>query len=108
MLKDQISIPYQPTHWDPSPRFILIYLLDMLHLQHTIKSLLQITRLVSDIHFIIHTFFSFQDELADKYDVKGIPYLVIMDSQGTIIDKEGRGTVQTDCGTEIPGKWRKT
>ncbi|XP_048759645.1 nucleoredoxin-like [Ostrea edulis] len=49
-----------------------------------------------------------RDELADKYDVKGIPYLVIMDSQGTIIDKEGRGTVQTDCGTEIPGKWRKT
>ncbi|XP_061181171.1 uncharacterized protein LOC133189790 isoform X1 [Saccostrea echinata] len=49
-----------------------------------------------------------RENLAKKYGVSGIPYLVIMDSQGNILDKEGRGTVQSFSGSTLPEKWKKS
>lgn len=43
---------------------------------------------------------------AEKYAVRGIPYLVIIDQHGNIVDKEGRGTVETASGTQLPEKWK--
>lgn len=48
----------------------------------------------------------FQESLAEKYGVRGIPYLVIIDQHGNIVDKEGRGTVETASGTQLPEKWK--
>lgn len=48
----------------------------------------------------------FQESLAEKYAVRGIPYLVIIDQHGNIVDKEGRGTVETASGTQLPEKWK--
>lgn len=47
-----------------------------------------------------------RESLAEKYGVRGIPYLVIIDQHGTIVDKEGRGTVETASGTQLPEKWK--
>lgn len=48
----------------------------------------------------------FQESLAEKYGVRGIPYLVIIDQHGNIVDKEGRETVETASGTQLPEKWK--
>lgn len=49
----------------------------------------------------------FQEKLAEEYGVRGIPCLIIMDTEGNIIDREGRGTVQTASGSKLPEKWKK-
>jgi len=37
-----------------------------------------------------------KEELSKKYEVRGIPTLILLDKNGKIIDKEGRGKVSGD------------
>ncbi|XP_022319409.2 nucleoredoxin-like [Crassostrea virginica] len=48
-----------------------------------------------------------REKLAEEYGVRGIPCLIIMDTEGNIIDREGRGTVQTASDSKLPEKWKK-
>ena len=46
------------------------------------------------------------NNLKKKFEVRGIPALVIVDSKGNTITKNGRGDVSKDAKTAIAG-WRK-
>lgn len=46
-----------------------------------------------------------QTKLGEKYGVRGIPTLIILDKDGNIKDAEARGTAQNCQGTELPAKW---
>ena len=43
-------------------------------------------------------------DLKEKFEVRGIPKLVIIDSEGNLITSDGRGEVQ-DFGKKTYGKW---
>ena len=45
-----------------------------------------------------------RQQLQEKYDVQGIPSLVIVDDQGNLITKEGRSEMG-DSGAEALAKW---
>ena len=47
-----------------------------------------------------------QQKLADKYGVRGIPTLVILDKDGNIKDANARGTAQNTSGNELPDSWK--
>lgn len=47
-----------------------------------------------------------QQKLADKYGVRGIPTLVILDKDGKIKDANARGTAQNASGAELPDNWK--
>lgn len=47
----------------------------------------------------------FQAKLGEKYGVRGIPTLIILDKDGNIKDAEARGTAQNCPGDKLPDKW---
>ncbi|XP_022313533.2 tryparedoxin-like [Crassostrea virginica] len=47
-----------------------------------------------------------KQKLADKYGVRGIPTLVILDKDGNIKDANARGTAQNTSGNELPDSWK--
>lgn len=46
-----------------------------------------------------------QAKLGEKYGVRGIPTLIILDKDGNIKDAEARGTAQNCPGDKLPDKW---
>jgi len=46
------------------------------------------------------------DELSKKFGVSGIPYLVVLKSDGTVITKDGRSAVQRQGAAAIK-TWKK-
>lgn len=46
-----------------------------------------------------------QGKLGEKYGVRGIPTLIVLDKDGNIKDAEARGTAQNCPGDKLPDKW---
>lgn len=44
-------------------------------------------------------------KLGEKYGVRGIPTLIVLDKDGNIKDAEARGTAQNCPGDKLPDKW---
>ena len=45
-------------------------------------------------------------KLSEEFDVSGIPYLVVLKADGTLITKEGRGAVSKQ-GADVVKEWKK-
>ena len=46
-----------------------------------------------------------RQQLQEKYDVQGIPSLVIVDDQGNLITKEGRSQMSSSDGAQALSEW---
>jgi hypothetical protein len=46
-----------------------------------------------------------RQQLQEKYDVQGIPSLVIVDDQGNLITKEGRSEMSSSDGAQALSEW---
>ena len=78
--------------------------------------------MINTYQFILLKFFSFQEshgdwfgvehgsdlvqQLSEMFGVSGIPYLVVVKSDGTLITKDGRSAVQGQ-GPTVVKSWKK-
>lgn len=53
----------------------------------------------------INVYILLQGKLGEKYGVRGIPTLIVLDKDGNIKDAEARGTAQNCPGDKLPDKW---